>query len=133
MHIAQTAPLYEAVPPPSYGGTERIVWYLTLATTVQTCPVACENVTLRPSRTGIPRSLSRVADSKPITGATAQGFVVTERRVPLHASPAWLCDLHVAPPIRPVSNLRGVVMNNIVWLVGAVVIVLFVLGYFGLR
>jgi hypothetical protein len=30
-------------------------------------------------------------------------------------------------------ELRESVMNNIIWLVGAVVIVLFVLGYFGLR
>ena len=28
---------------------------------------------------------------------------------------------------------RGAPMNNIIWLVGAVVIVLFILGYFGLR
>lgn len=30
-------------------------------------------------------------------------------------------------------SLKGVVMNNIIWIVGAVVIILFVLGYFGLR
>src|SRR5258708_4595167 len=29
MHIAQVAPLYESVPPKQYGGTERIVSYLT--------------------------------------------------------------------------------------------------------
>lgn len=29
MRIAQVAPLAEAVPPPLYGGTERIVSYLT--------------------------------------------------------------------------------------------------------
>ncbi len=29
MHIAQVAPLYESVPPAAYGGTERIVHYLT--------------------------------------------------------------------------------------------------------
>jgi hypothetical protein len=29
MKIAQVAPLYERVPPLSYGGTERIVSYLT--------------------------------------------------------------------------------------------------------
>ena len=29
MKIAQVAPLYEAVPPKLYGGTERIVSYLT--------------------------------------------------------------------------------------------------------
>ena len=29
MKIAQIAPLYEAVPPKLYGGTERIVSYLT--------------------------------------------------------------------------------------------------------
>ncbi len=31
LRIAQVAPLYEAVPPPRYGGTERIVSYLTEA------------------------------------------------------------------------------------------------------
>ena len=40
---------------------------------------------------------------------------------------------------QPVSNLNSqrnpgnAIMNRIVWLVGAVVIVLFILGYFGLR
>lgn len=29
MRIAQVSPLYESVPPPGYGGTERIVYYLT--------------------------------------------------------------------------------------------------------
>src|SRR5256712_13646563 len=29
MRIAQVAPLYEPVPPPRYGGTERVVSYLT--------------------------------------------------------------------------------------------------------
>ena len=29
MRIAQVAPLHESVPPPRYGGTERIVSYLT--------------------------------------------------------------------------------------------------------
>ncbi len=31
MRIAQVAPLYEAVPPRCYGGTERVVSYLTEA------------------------------------------------------------------------------------------------------
>lgn len=31
MKIAQVAPLYESVPPPAYGGTERVVSYLTEA------------------------------------------------------------------------------------------------------
>jgi hypothetical protein len=31
MRIAQIAPLYEAVPPKFYGGTERVVSYLTEA------------------------------------------------------------------------------------------------------
>jgi glycosyltransferase involved in cell wall biosynthesis len=31
MHIAQVAPLYESVPPKAYGGTERVVSYLTEA------------------------------------------------------------------------------------------------------
>src|SRR5919108_1215997 len=29
MHVAQVAPLYESVPPKYYGGTERVVSYLT--------------------------------------------------------------------------------------------------------
>ena len=29
MHIAQVAPLHESVPPKLYGGTERVVSYLT--------------------------------------------------------------------------------------------------------
>jgi len=29
MHVAQVAPLYESVPPKYYGGTERVVFYLT--------------------------------------------------------------------------------------------------------
>ena len=29
MRIAQVAPLIEAVPPKLYGGTERVVWWLT--------------------------------------------------------------------------------------------------------
>src|SRR6516164_4269511 len=31
LHIAQVAPLYESVPSPLYGGTERVVSYLTEA------------------------------------------------------------------------------------------------------
>ena len=31
MRIAQVAPLYESVPPKYYGGTERVVSYLTQA------------------------------------------------------------------------------------------------------
>jgi uncharacterized membrane protein len=33
----------------------------------------------------------------------------------------------------PSVNQREPIMNRIIWLVGAVVIILFVLGYFGLR
>jgi hypothetical protein len=33
----------------------------------------------------------------------------------------------------PQLEIRIISMNNIIWLVGAVVIVLFILGYFGLR
>jgi hypothetical protein len=33
----------------------------------------------------------------------------------------------------PQLEIRENSMNNIIWLVGAVVIVLFILGYFGLR
>ena len=29
MRIAQIPPLFEAVPPKLYGGTERVVWWLT--------------------------------------------------------------------------------------------------------
>ena len=31
MRIAQIAPLAEAVPPTLYGGTERVIWWLTEA------------------------------------------------------------------------------------------------------
>ena len=31
MRIAQIAPLAEAVPPKLYGGTERVIWWLTEA------------------------------------------------------------------------------------------------------
>jgi len=31
------------------------------------------------------------------------------------------------------AQARSITMNRIIWLVGAVVIILFVLGYFGLR
>jgi hypothetical protein len=33
----------------------------------------------------------------------------------------------------PLSSSKGATMNSIIWLVGAVVIVLFVLSFFGLR
>jgi hypothetical protein len=37
-------------------------------------------------------------------------------------------------PARRINLLQGLlIMNRIIWLVGAVVIILFVLGYFGLR
>ncbi|MFW5724293.1 MAG: glycosyltransferase, partial [Halochromatium sp.] len=35
MKIAQVAPLYESVPPKTYGGTERVVHYLTEALVAQ--------------------------------------------------------------------------------------------------
>jgi type VI protein secretion system component VasF len=42
--------------------------------------------------------------------------------------------MHPADPLQLYqSSERNGVMNRIIWLVGAVVIVLFVLGYFGLR
>ena len=45
MRIAQIAPLAEAVPPKLYGGTERVIWWLTeawsiLATTSRSSPAA---------------------------------------------------------------------------------------------
>ena len=43
-------------------------------------------------------------------------------------------EFHLAGPICFLQRERGLsIMNNIVWLVGAVVIVLFILGYLGLR
>jgi len=35
MKIAQVAPLHESVPPKTYGGTERVVHYLTEALVAQ--------------------------------------------------------------------------------------------------
>jgi hypothetical protein len=70
---------------------------------------------------------------EPITGATEQAFVAAQRRVSLQVPSVWVSGPLVAQLSRSVSHLRRLVMYNIVWLVGAVVIVLFVLGYFGLR
>ena len=70
------------------------------------------------------------------------------RQIALHGSPAhrsssgagvvlFLCGqfaVRQQDPHRTVqSRQRSRIMNNIIWLVGAVVIILFVLGYFGLR
>ncbi|MGF6755859.1 hypothetical protein P3T16_003265 [Paraburkholderia sp. GAS42] len=69
---------------------------------------------------------------RPVTGATMQIVVVTERWS--HETCRWLV---MTCALRDVTVYRGEfkerVMYNIVWLVGAVVIVLFVLGYVGLR
>ncbi|PRE91418.1 hypothetical protein C6Q13_02980 [Burkholderia gladioli] len=81
---------------------------------------------------GVPAPVARRV-LEPITGSIAQVFAAAKCRVSLEASPAWLRGPQAAQQIRLASNLRGVAMNNIVWLVGAVVIVLFVLGYLGLR
>jgi hypothetical protein len=35
--------------------------------------------------------------------------------------------------IDPVSDTKGNLMNSIIWLVGAIVIILFALSFFGLR
>ncbi len=35
--------------------------------------------------------------------------------------------------MRALAQTKGTTMNRLIWLVGAVVIILFVLGYFGLR
>ncbi|HWR91074.1 MAG TPA: hypothetical protein VN300_01555, partial [Desulfobacterales bacterium] len=70
------------------------------------------------------------------------------RQIALHGSPAHRSSsgagvvlflwgqlaVRQQDPHRTVqSRQRSRIMNNIIWLVGAVVIVLFVLGYFGLR
>ena len=43
--------------------------------------------------------------------------------------------IYPALPFPALQSLKGKehLMNNFIWLVGAVVIVLFILGYFGLR
>jgi hypothetical protein len=38
-----------------------------------------------------------------------------------------------APAIHPSTDAKGNLMNSIVYIVGLIVIVLFILGYFGLR
>jgi len=35
--------------------------------------------------------------------------------------------------LSPTPNQRSAIVNRFIWLVGAVVIILFILGYFGLR
>ena len=70
---------------------------------------------------------------EPITVAIEQAFVAAQRRVSLQVPSVWVSGPPVAQLSRSVSHLRRLVMYNVVWLVGAVVIVLFVLGYFGLR
>jgi len=52
MKIAQIAPLYEAVPPSFYGGTERIVAHLTNALVVGwiVCGAMCQGGCVKVSR-----------------------------------------------------------------------------------
>jgi hypothetical protein len=38
-----------------------------------------------------------------------------------------------AGPASATSRTKDLIVNRIIWLVGAVVIILFILGYFGLR
>ena len=52
MKIAQIAPLEEAVPPKLYGGTERVVAYLTDALVTWVMRSLCSpRATVRPKRT----------------------------------------------------------------------------------
>jgi glycosyltransferase involved in cell wall biosynthesis len=73
MKIAQIAPLYESVPPKLYGGTERVVSYLTEAlvelgheVTLYASGDSITSATLRPMSKGAlrldPRSIDPVAD-----------------------------------------------------------------------
>src|SRR5262245_40605360 len=61
MHIAQVAPLYESVPPQNYGGTERVVSYLTEELVAQghevTLFASGDSVTKARLVSGCPRSL----------------------------------------------------------------------------
>ena len=59
----------------------------------------------------------------------------TDALVRLTQTPSGCRNLECQDPTRfPVSIQEGHgIMNRIIWLVGAVVIILFVLGYFGLR
>jgi len=57
-----------------------------------------------------------------------------QRRVRPRVGAAVGTAKHPADPLQLYQySERNGVMNRIIWLVGAVVIVLFVLGYFGLR
>jgi hypothetical protein len=48
--------------------------------------------------------------------------------------PEWRSDILPADPMGPIHLLqRNIIVNSIVWLVGAVVIVVMVLGFLGLR
>jgi len=47
---------------------------------------------------------------------------------------AWQLAAPQPGPLYPLQSLKSIgIVNRIIWLVGAVVIILFVLGYFGVR
>jgi len=64
--------------------------------------------------------------------ASAQKFTRREHNLALLGP---VCSAPAEPASYRLDQSRQLsrIMNNIIWLVGAVVIVLFVLGYFGLR
>ncbi len=100
------------------------------------------NVRLRSKQTEALHQVSSLAHPGHPTGQTAT------KEIALHGSPAnrrssgagllLTCWPQFAvrqrdPHRTSRSRQRSRIMNNLIWLVGAVVIVLFVLGYFGLR
>ena|ERR1700730_1054651 len=103
-----------------------------LTATVQTYALACESVAYPLRAPAILGSLPRGTHSRRVGNwrdaaslCCARTLATTFRRVG-H-------DPRVARLLKGCVDLQESVMYNIVWLVGAVVIVLFVLGYVGLR
>jgi glycosyltransferase involved in cell wall biosynthesis len=68
MRILQIAPLWEAVPPPAYGGTEAVVWLLTEALVARghdvTLAASGDSQTSATLRSVYPRSLRQASDLK---------------------------------------------------------------------
>ena len=82
MKIAQVAPLYESVPPGSYGGTERVVSYLTEELAQQghdvTLYASGDSITAARLRPGCKRALR--LDGVPAASALAQHLLMMEKK-----------------------------------------------------
>ena len=87
MRIAQIAPLYEAVPPRLYGGTERVVAHLTDALVRQG-----HEVTLFSS--------ADAQTSASLVAASLRGCLCRRRN-------AWVCDVCVSIPTRRLLRDRS--------------------------